>query len=72
MRDLSNYHEDYLALEVLNDPYFHAEIFNRPYLFALIHEEFIYTDEQMRVLLLDLEKIDEEQFDHENRFDHEI
>ncbi len=64
MRNLTDYHENYLSLEVQNDPYFHAEMFNRPYLFALIDEEFIYTDEQMRVLIADLDANDQEHFDH--------
>ena len=54
MRDLTQYSDQELSLHVFNDEYFYIERANRPYLMALINEEFIYTDEQMRELINDL------------------
>lgn len=55
MIDLTGYTEQELSLQVFNDEYFYIERHHREYLMALINEEFIYTDEQMTVLLEDLD-----------------
>ena len=55
MTNLTQYTDNELSLMVFNDKYFYNERKNVEYLKALISEEFIYTDEQMRVLDEDLE-----------------
>lgn len=65
MKNLTDYNDQYLSLEVFNDVYYYAERGNREFLLALVDEEFIYTDEQMRVLMLDLDADEQEHFDYE-------
>lgn len=55
MRDLTNYSDQELSLNVFNDEYFYIERHNRPYLMALINEEFIYDQAQMSELIQDLD-----------------
>ena len=58
MRDLTQYTDQELSLNVFNDEYFYNERFfdySYDYLIALINEEFIYTPEQMAVLISDLD-----------------
>tara|TARA_R110000850_G_scaffold276171_1_gene417606 strand:+ start:679 stop:864 length:186 start_codon:yes stop_codon:yes gene_type:complete len=54
MRDLTNYSDQELSLNVFNDEYFYVERPDRKFLLALINEEFYYTNEQMVVLMSDL------------------
>jgi len=54
MQNLTQYSDQELSLNVFNDEYFYLEIHNRPFLMALIAEEFIYTADQMAVLIQDL------------------
>ncbi len=60
MKDLTNYSDDELSLVVFNDEYFYTERTNLSFLLALVKEEFIYTDEQLSVLLVDLAQDAEE------------
>mgnify|MGYP001602056454 CR=1 FL=1 len=60
MKDLTNYSGDELSLVVFNDEYFYTERTNLSFLLALVKEEFIYTDEQLSVLLVDLAQDAEE------------
>lgn len=54
MKNVSQYDDDALSLEVFNDEYFYIERHNEPFLMALIAEEFIYTTAQLAVLKTDL------------------
>ena len=57
MKDLTMYGADELSLNVFNDEYFYNErnYQGKPdYVLALVAEEFIYTDEQLEVLIQDL------------------
>ena len=54
MRDLTRYSDDELSLNVFNDEYFYIERHNADYLIALCNEEFIFTPEQLAVLMQDL------------------
>ena len=55
MNDITRYGENELSLHVFNDEYLYNARLNKSYLMALISEEFIYTDEQMDVLIQDLD-----------------
>tara|TARA_R110002153_G_scaffold12479_2_gene46490 strand:- start:683 stop:859 length:177 start_codon:yes stop_codon:yes gene_type:complete len=55
LNDITQYGENELSLNVFNNEYFYNERLNKSYLMALISEEFIYTDEQMDVLIQDLD-----------------
>ena len=55
MNDITRYGENELSLNVFNDEYLYNARLNKSYLMALISEEFIYTDEQMDVLIQDLD-----------------
>ena len=55
MKDLTQYTDQELSLNVFNDEYFYNERHNRPYLLALVDEEFVYTDKQMAELINDLD-----------------
>ncbi|MBT7557634.1 hypothetical protein HN615_12005 [Candidatus Woesearchaeota archaeon] len=55
MNDITQYGENELSLHVFNDEYLYNARLNKSYLMALISEEFIYTDEQMDVLIQDLD-----------------
>ena len=50
MKDLRAWSNDELALMALNDEYFYSEINDEAYFYALIAEEFIYTDKQLDAL----------------------
>lgn len=56
MNDITRYGENELSLNVFNDEYLYNARLNKSYLMALISEEFIYTDEQMDVLIQDLDE----------------
>jgi hypothetical protein len=55
LNDITQYGENELSLHVFNDEYLYNARLNKSYLMALISEEFIYTDEQMDVLIQDLD-----------------
>lgn len=54
MKDITQYTDQELSLEVFNNEYFYNERHHKEYLLALVAEEFIYTDEQLKVLVEDL------------------
>ena len=54
MKDLTQYSDDELSLNVFNDEYFYVERSFPAFLQALIDEEFHYTPEQLRVLYVDI------------------
>ena len=57
MQNLTMYGDQELSLNVFNDEYFYSERnYNgkNDYVIALVEEEFIYTPEQMTVLIQDL------------------
>ena len=54
MQDLTVYSDNELSLRVFNEEYFYIERHDRDYLFALIDEEFIYNQEQLDILQVDL------------------
>ncbi len=54
METITQYSEQELSLRVFNEEYFYVERKNKEYLIALIDEEFVYTGEQMDVLMQDL------------------
>jgi hypothetical protein len=54
MRDLRSYSKNELSLCVFNEEYFYVERGYPEYLIALVNEEFLYTNEQMGVLIHDL------------------
>lgn len=59
MQDLTMYSDNELSLQVFNTEYFYTERHyqDKPdYVVALCHEEFIFTDRQLEVLLEDLEQ----------------
>lgn len=60
MEDLTQFTDQELSLHVSNDEYLYIERCNRDYLLALVDEEFIYTQEQMKVLMQDLKDDEEE------------
>jgi hypothetical protein len=60
MKDLTQYSDSELSLNVFNEEYFYIERHNRPYLMALIAEEFVYTPEQLEELIDDLNDDDYE------------
>ena len=51
MKDLRNYSNKELSLNVFNDQYFYIELDNPEYLLALVKEEFIYTKAQLKFLM---------------------
>jgi len=59
MLDLTRYSDQELSLHVFNDEYLYVERHDIPYLLALCAEEFLFTEEQLSVLLADLK--DEEE-----------
>ena len=61
MIDLTLYGDDELSNHVYNDAYFYFEREDRDYLYALIREQFLYTEAQMSRLIYDLRE--EEEFD---------
>ena len=54
MIDLRTYSSNELSLRVFNEEYFYVERGYPEYLIALVYEEFIFTSEQMGVLVYDL------------------
>lgn len=56
MKDLTLYSDRELSLQVFNDQYFYTERTNRDYILALVREEFIFTDEQLDMLIHDLDE----------------
>tara|TARA_R110000765_G_scaffold121431_1_gene217643 strand:- start:523 stop:729 length:207 start_codon:yes stop_codon:yes gene_type:complete len=67
MNDIRHYSDQELSLLIFNDEYFYIERRNRPYLMALIKEEFIYTRQQMKELINDLQEDEDEEILHELR-----
>ena len=61
MKDLTMYGKHELSLQVYNDPYFYRERDYKEFLYTILRKEFIFTEEQMTVLIADL--IEEEDFD---------
>ena len=61
MNDITQYGENELSLNVFNDEYLYnlAMRGSRDYLIDIINETFIYTDEQMDVLIEDVYEIEE-------------
>ena len=59
MNDITRYGENELSLNVFNDEYLYnlAMRGSRDYLIDIINETFIYTDEQMDVLIQDLDEL---------------
>lgn len=57
MLDLTNYTEQELSLQVMNDAYFYNERHHQEFLVALVKEEFFFTDRQLEKLLEDLERV---------------
>ena len=55
MNDITRYDENELSLNVFNDEYLYNARLNKSYLIDIINETFIYTDEQMDVLIQDLD-----------------
>ncbi len=58
MQNITQYSDQELSLVVFNDEYFYTERDhngNADYLMALIEEEFVYTPDQLAVLMEDLE-----------------
>jgi len=60
MKDLTIYSNKELSLNVFNDQYFYIEIHNPSYLLALVKEEFIYTDDQLKCLINDIDSHNKE------------
>ena len=58
MNDITRYGENELSLNVFNDEFLYNQVMrgSRDYLITLINETFIYTDEQMDVLIQDLDE----------------
>ncbi len=54
-QDIRHYSDDELSLLVFNDEYYYVERHDRDYLKALLDEQFVYTDDQYKVLIKDLE-----------------
>jgi len=50
MQDLRSWSDDELTLMTVNDEYFYNEMKDEDYFFALVAEEFIYTDAQLDAL----------------------
>jgi hypothetical protein len=59
MNDITRYGENELSLNVFNDEYLYNARLNKSYLIDIINETFIYTDEQMDVLIEDVYEIEE-------------
>lgn len=55
MKDLRIYSNKELSLNVFNDNYFYNELSDPEYVLELVKEEFIYTDEQFKLLVSDIE-----------------
>jgi len=56
LNDITQYGENELSLHVFNDEYLYNARLNKSYLIDIINETFIYTDEQMDVLIQDLDE----------------
>lgn len=57
MQDLTQYSDQELSLRVFNDEYFYNERdyqCKNDYVLALVNEEFVFTDDQLSVLIQDL------------------
>ena len=55
-KDLTEYSDQELSLQVMNDEYFYNERGDKAYFMALINEQFIYTAAQLQTLKNDLKE----------------
>jgi len=55
-KDLTDYSDQELSLNVMNDAYFYNEREDNAYFMALIDEQFIYTPVQLQTLKNDLKE----------------
>jgi len=55
MKDLTHQNRAALSSEVFKEAYFMDELDNKKFLLALVNEEFLYTDDQLDMLLDDLD-----------------
>ena len=51
LRDITEYSDNELAMQVMNDEHFYIELDNPKLVLALVDEEFIYTDKQKEILI---------------------
>jgi len=51
LRDITEYSDNELAMQVMNDEHFYIELANPKLVLALVDEEFIYTDKQKEILI---------------------
>ena len=51
LRDITEYSDNELAMQVMNDEHFYIELDNPKFVLALVDEEFIYTDKQKEILI---------------------
>tara|TARA_R110000772_G_scaffold261619_1_gene380192 strand:- start:82 stop:297 length:216 start_codon:yes stop_codon:yes gene_type:complete len=51
LRDITEYSDNELAMQVMNDEHFYIELANPKFVLALVDEEFIYTDKQKEILI---------------------
>lgn len=63
MIDLTNYSDNELSLQVMNDAYFYNERHHQEFLVALVKEEFFFTDRQLAIMLEDVEQLLEEEIE---------
>lgn len=64
MIDITNYSDNELSLQVMNDLYFYNERHHIEFLVALVKEEFFFTDRQLEVMLEDVKQLIEEETEH--------